>query len=284
MQKAIKKMVFDLILYTVGSFIYSFSVTVFISPNEFSPGGFTGIATLLNFLFKVPSGFFLLLLNVPVLILGFINFGGYFIAKTTVATVLMSFSLTVTDLVLPPFEIDPILAAVFGGILMGLGISLIILRGATTGGIDIIAKIVTRKMRHLTVGRIILIFDAFVIALATVIYRNLESALYSIVSIYVTSVIMDMMLYGGDKGKILYIVSNFSNEICSDINNLVGRGVTLIPVKGGYTGADKTMLFCTVRRHQISEIYEIVDKYDKNAFITVSDAGEIIGEGFKSSI
>jgi uncharacterized membrane-anchored protein YitT (DUF2179 family) len=95
---------------------------------------------------------------------------------------------------------------------------------------------------------------------------------------------MDMMLYGGDKGKILYIVSNFSNEICSDINNLVGRGVTLIPVKGGYTGADKTMLFCTVRRHQISEIYEIVDKYDKNAFITVSDAGEIIGEGFKSSI
>ena len=167
---------------------------------------------------------------------------------------------------------------------MGLGISLIILRGATTGGIDIIAKIVTRKMRHLTVGRIILIFDAFVIALATVIYRNLESALYSIVSIYVTSVIMDMMLYGGDKGKILYIVSNFSNEICSDINNLVGRGVTLIPVKGGYTGADKTMLFCTVRRHQISEIYEIVDKYDKNAFITVSDAGEIIGEGFKSSI
>lgn len=282
MSKAIKRMVFDLLWYTMGSFIYSSAVTMFISPNKFSPGGFTGIATVLNHLLNLPSGFFLLLLNVPVLVLGFIKFGGYFIAKTTVATVILSFSLTVTDLVLPAFEIDRILAAVFGGILMGLGLSIIMLRGATTGGVDIIAKLINKKSRHLTMGRIILIFDAFVILLATVVYRNIESALYSVISIYATSIIMDMMLYGGDKGKIIYIVSDFSKEICNDINNLLGRGVTILSAKGGYTGKEKTMLFCTVRRHQVSAVYEISDKYDKNAFIVISDAGEIIGEGFKA--
>lgn len=282
MSKAIKRMIFDLLWYTMGSFIYSSAVTMFISPNKFSPGGFTGIATVLNHLLNLPSGFFLLLLNVPVLVLGFIKFGGYFIAKTTVATVILSFSLTVTDLVLPAFEIDRILAAVFGGILMGLGLSIIMLRGATTGGVDIIAKLINKKSRHLTMGRIILIFDAFVILLATVVYRNIESALYSVVSIYATSIIMDIMLYGGDKGKIIYIVSDFSKEICNDINNLLGRGVTILSAKGGYTGKEKTMLFCTVRRHQVSAVYEISDKYDKNAFIVISDAGEIIGEGFKA--
>ena len=282
MAKAIKKMVVDLIWYIIGSIIYSTAVTVFISPNRFSPGGFTGVATILNYLLNIPSGFFLLLLNIPVLILGFLKFGGYFIAKTTVATILLSFSLTVTDLLLPPAGIDRILAAVFGGILMGLGISLIMLRGATTGGVDIIAKLINKKAKHLTLGRLILIFDAFVITVSTLIYRNLESALYSVISIYATSVIMDIMLYGGDKGKTVFIISNSYKEICNDITRILGRGVTLFSAKGGYTGNDKMVLFCTVRRHEVSDIYEITDKYDRNAFIVLSDAGEIIGEGFKS--
>lgn len=275
-------MVLDLFWYTSGSFIYSAAVTVFIAPNEFSPGGFTGISTLFNYWLNIPTGIFLLILNIPVLILGFTNFGGYFIAKTAVATVLVSFSLTVTDLILPPFQIDKILAAVFGGIMMGLGLSLILLRGATTGGIDIIAKIINKKARHLTVGKVILIFDAFVITLATVAYHNIESALYSVISIYATSIIMDKMLYGGDKGKIIYIISDFYKEICNDINVTLGRGVTIIKSQGGYTGKDRSMLFCTVRLHQVSAVYEIAEKYDPNAFIVVSEAGEILGEGFKA--
>lgn len=282
MNKAIRKIAFDLFLYILGSMIYSFAVTVFISNNRFSPGGFTGIATILSTITEIPSGFFLLLLNVPVLILGFIKFGGLFIAKTAIATVILSFSLTFTDLVLEGFMVDKILAAVFGGILMGLGLSLILLRGATTGGIDIIAKLINKKARHLTVGKIILIFDAGVIAISSLIYRNIESALYSVVSIYTTSVIMDMLLYGGDKGKIIYIISHQSKEICRDINNILGRGVTLLSAKGGYTLTEKQMIFCTVRRYEVSQVYEITDKYDKNAFIVVGDAGEIIGEGFKA--
>ncbi len=281
MNKAIKRMVLDLFCYMLGSLIYSSAVTLFISPNEFSPGGFTGIATLLNFWLNLPSGIFLLILNIPVLILGFIKFGGFFIAKTAIATLLVSLSLTLTDLILPSFHIDKILAAVFGGIMMGAGLSLILLRGATTGGIDIIAKLINKKSRHLTVGKIILVFDSFVITLATIVYRNIESALYSVIAIYATSVVMDKILYGSDKGKIIYIVTDFWKEISGDINIILGRGVTLLNGKGAYTGNEKNVIFCSVRRHEVSAVYEIADKYDKNAFIVVGDAGEIIGEGFK---
>ena len=186
---------------------------MFISGNEISPGGITGIATALGYVFNIPSGILLFLLNIPILILGFIKFGGVFIVKTSIASSLLSFALTVTDITLPSFTIDKILAAVFGGVLMGTGLSLIMLRGATTGGIDIIAKLINRKFRHLTFGRLILLMDAVVIAVAALVYRNIESALYSVVAMYGTSYIMDMILYGGDKGKLIYIVTNYPKEI-----------------------------------------------------------------------
>ncbi len=255
---------------------------MFITANEISPGGFTGIATLINYLFSLPSGIILLLLNIPVLILGFLKFGGIFIVKTAIATGIVSFALTVTDAILPSFHIDKILASLFGGILMGLGLSLILLRGATTGGVDILAKLINRRFRHLTVGRVILIMDAAVVALAAFVYGNIESALYSSVSLYASSVIMDKMLYGGDKGKLIYIVSLKYKEICKEINSTLKRGVTVLSAKGGYTDEERQLLLCVVRIHEVSAVYSILDKIDKSAFIIVADAGEIVGEGFKA--
>ena len=130
-------------------------------------------------------------------------------------------------------------------------------------------------------GRVILIIDAVVIAVAAFAYKNIESALYSVVALYSSSRIMDMVLYGADKGKIIYIVTEKSKEICKDINLRLNRGVTVLDVYGGYTGAKRTMLLCTVRRYEVAGIYEVVENYDPKAFIVVSDAGEIIGEGFK---
>lgn len=282
MLKDIKKTVTDIIVYTLGCLIYSAAVTMFISANEFSPGGFTGIATALQYLLKIPSGLSVFLLNIPVLILGFVKFGGRFIGKTAVATVILSLSLTLTDLLLPKILLDRILAAVFGGILMGLGLGMVLHRGATTGGVDIIAKLINKKLRHFTVGKIILIIDALIIAFAAFVYKNIESALYSVISMYASSQVMDIMLYGSDTGKIIYIVTEFHNEICLDINKYLKRGVTILSAKGGYTGKEKNVLYCTVRRHEVNSVYRIVEKYDKNAFIVVSDAGEIIGEGFKA--
>lgn len=280
--KNIRKTVFDIIWFFIGAFIYSSAVTMFITANEISPGGFTGIATLINYLFSLPSGIILLLLNIPVLILGFLKFGGIFIVKTAMATSIVSFALTVTDAILPSFHIDKILASLFGGILMGLGLSLILLRGATTGGVDILAKLINRRFRHLTVGRVILIMDAAVVALAAFVYGNIESALYSSVSLYASSVIMDKMLYGGDKGKLIYIVSLKYKEICKEINSTLKRGVTVLSARGGYTDEERQLLLCVVRIHEVSAVYSILDKIDKSAFIIVADAGEIVGEGFKA--
>lgn len=279
--KKLKTVFLDIVIYFIGGFIYSAAVTSLISANKISPGGFTGIATVLNYLFSLPSGITLLFLNIPVLILGFMKFGGFFIIKTSLATVIVSFALTVTDLLLPAFTIDKVLAAVFGGLLMGLGLSLIMLRGATTGGVDIIAKLINKRFRHLTVGRIILIIDASVIALAALVYKDIESALYSVVSLYVSAFIMDTVLYGADKGKLIYIVTSRPNEVCRDITTLLHRGVTKLTAKGGYTDKERILLLCTVRRYEVAGVYDIINKYDSNAFIVVSDAGEIIGEGFK---
>ncbi len=281
MKKAFLSIATDTAYFVIGTLIYSSAVTVFVSANEISPAGFTGIASILNYTIGIPTGLAVLLLNIPVIIIGYIKLGGIFILKTGAVTILLSVWLDISDVIFKPFKTDGILAALFGGILMGVGLSLVMLRGATTGGVDIIAKLVNRRMRHIGVGRIILIIDAVVIVLAAVVYKNIESALYSIVAVSVSSRVIDTLIYGADKGKIVYIITGEPDLIATDVAQLLHRGVTRLSVKGGYTGEERTMLMCAVRRHEVSQIYDIVREYDAKAFIVVGEAGEIIGEGFK---
>lgn len=283
MRKSAFKILIDIIYFVVGAAIYSIAVNMFISPNGISPGGFTGVATVINYITHIPTGIMLFVFNIPVLILGYIKLGGIFIIKTSFVTALVSFCLDLSARLLLPLKTDGILASLFGGVLMGLGLSLVLLRGATTGGVDIIAKLVNQKYRHLSVGKIILMADGFVILLTALVYKNAESALYSIVAIYASTRIMDVLLYGADKGKIIYIVTNKADLICHEINNTVGRGVTRLSVVGGYTGENRTMLMCTVRAHEAAAVHDAVRQHDERAFIVVSDAGEIIGEGFRTA-
>ncbi len=280
-KKRILNVTTDFVFYIAGGIIYSVAVLLFLSENEISPGGLTGIATMLNYLFSLPVGTVVFILNIPLLIIGFMKFGGVFIVKTTVSTVMVSVILDITEGFLPAFKIDPLLAAVFGGLLMGFGISLFMLRGATTGGVDIIAKLINRRFPHLTVGRLMLLADAVVVAFSCLVYKNIESALYSVVALYASSRIMDMMLYGADKGKIIFIITEESSAVADAIMSLVKRGITLINVTGAYTGAGRKMLMCTVRRNEVSAVLTLAREHDKNAFIVVGEAGEILGEGFK---
>lgn len=272
----------DILFYIVGCVIYSAAVCLFIAPNQITPGGITGIATVVNYLTDIPSGFTVLILNVPIIILGFVKLGGSLIVKSAVATAILSFTLEMGERFVPPVEVDKILACVFGGILMGLGLSLVMLRGATTGGVDIIAKVINHRFRHLTVGRLMLLLDAAAVIFAMAVYKNIESGLYSVIAIYVSSAVMDTVLYGEDKGKVIYVISAKAKDICDSINKRVKRGVTRLAVKGGYTGNDMEMLMCTVRVHEVSSILKIINGYDKSAFVIVCDAGEILGEGFKN--
>lgn len=276
-----KAVLTDLLFFFLGSTTYSVAVIMFLSANEISPGGLTGIATLLNYLFSLPIGTVVLLLNIPVLVLGFLKFGKYFIIKTAVCTAFVSVLLDIFEVLLPRPKIDLILASVFGGIIMGFGISLIMLRGGTTGGVDIIAKLINRRFQYLSIGRIMLLVDAAVVALSAIVYKNIQSALYSVVALYASSKIMDLLLYGADKGKIVYIISDKTQDIVYDIIGIVRRGVTVIDVTGGFSGQNRKMIMCTVRMNEVALVVKNAQNRDNNAFITIAEAGEIIGNGFK---
>lgn len=283
-RKQLFSFLIDLLFYIAGGMIYSVAVLLFLTENEISPGGLTGIATILNYLFSLPIGTVVFILNIPLLAAGFIKFGGIFIAKTAVATAVMSLTLDISGLFMPKMKIDPILAALFGGLLMGLGISLFMLRGATTGGTDIIAKLINCKFPHLTVGRLMLAADAAVVGLSALVYKNMESALYAVIAIYASSRVMDLILYGADRGKIIYVITDNAKELSDSIMSLINRGVTLLDVTGAYTGTKRQMLMCTVRRHEVAAVCRLAISCDKNAFIIVGEAGEVLGEGFKTNI
>ena len=281
MKKSKSGLAVDIICWAVGAFIYAAAVTLFIEPNEISPGGFTGIAVIFHRLLGISSGTILFLLNIPLIILQYKKFGGGFIIKTAAATFLVSFFLNVTESYLPSIKVDGILAAVFGGILSGLGLSLVLLRGATTGGVDVIAKFINQKYPHISVGRVILFSDFFVVVLTALVYGNIESALYSLFAIFSTSRIIDTVLYGADKGKMVLTITEKGAEISQFIMDNMSRGVTILKATGAYTKTDKSVLLCAVRIHEVSQLRKIILQYDKKAFILVSDVGEIIGEGFK---
>lgn len=283
-RKQLFSFLIDLLFYIAGGMIYSVAVLLFLTENEISPGGLTGIATILNYIFSLPIGTVVFILNIPLLAAGFIKFGGVFIAKTAVATAVMSLTLDISGLFMPKMKIDPILAALFGGLLMGLGISLFMLRGATTGGTDIIAKLINCKFPHLTVGRLMLAADAAVVGLSALVYKNMESALYAVIAIYASSRVMDLILYGADRGKIIYVITDNAKELSDSIMSLINRGVTLLDVTGAYTGTKRQMLMCTVRRHEVAAVCRLATSCDKNAFIIVGEAGEVLGEGFKTNI
>lgn len=273
-------LIVDVLIWVLGSCIYSVAVAVLLEPNQISPGGFTGISTLIFKITGIPTGTVLFLLNIPLLIIQYKKLGSGSIVKTAAATFILSVSLNIAE-ELPPYQVDGVLAAVFGGIAAGFGLSLVLARGATTGGVDVIAKLINLKHAHLSVGRIILIFDFAVVVSSAVIYGNIQSALYSLIAIYASSNIIDRVLYGADKGKIFFIVTDKPKEVSSAVFGNIGRGMTAINAKGVYTDSDKTVFLCAVRITEASRLLKTVKSADGNAFIIIGDVGEIVGQGFK---
>lgn len=283
MKKILVKNIFlDAVFYTAGSVIYSIAVPMFIAPAHISPGGFTGIALIFNFLTGVPTGLMVFLLNIPVLAIAFKKFGAHFIIRTTIVTALVSALLDISEIIVAPFGGDRILSAIFGGILSGLGLSLVLLRGATTGGVDIIGKLINAKYPHISIGKIILISDSIVVIFSALCYRDISGALYSVVTMFISSTVLDKMLYGADKGKLAYIITQNGKEIAAKILKDVGRGVTKVEVQGAYSGQQREMLICAVRNHEVALLSNTVKNTDINAFIIICEAGEIHGYGFKN--
>ncbi len=276
-----RKSIIDILFYIIGCGIYSAAVVVFTDPNHISPGGVTGIALLFKHFFSLPAGIMVFTLNIPLIIIGFIKFGGRFIINTAIATAIMSLTLDIAAYILMPYYTDGILASLFGGIMMGAGLSLVLLHGATTGGADIAAKLINNRYPYLSMGRIILFIDLVVVMVSAFAYKNFESALYSVISLYVSSHVLDTLLYGTDKGKLIHIITNKPQEVSAAVFRELHRGLTRIKAIGGYTGEERAVLLCATRPTEVSALQKLIRTTDPDAFLIISDAGAILGEGFK---
>lgn len=280
-----KTLVMDGLFFVAGALIDAVSVNVFTAPNHIAPGGITGIGTMLNYLFQTPIGMVNMIINIPIIIWAIVEIGYKLVAKSIAAIIVFSVAIDTLALVLPAYDGNPFLAAIFGGVLEGIGLALVFMRGSTTGGTDMIARLLGKHFRHLSMGKLMLAVDLIVIAASALVYQKLESALYAIIAIFVSTRIIDTILYGTDSGngKLYFIISKKSDEIRCRILEDIDRGVTIIPIQGGYSGQDGEMLLCAVRRYEVAKINDIIHTADRDAFVIVGEAGEITGEGFRSA-
>lgn len=272
----------DYLIIAVGAVLYALSVVVFTSPNNIAPGGFTAVATMLNFMFSLPIGTFIFLMNIPLFIWGAIENGLNFLTKTIIGTAFVSAAIDVLTPFVPVYTGDTLLAAIFGGILNGIGLGFIFYRGGSTGGTDIIALNIHKHMPYVSMGNIILIADFVILVMAFFVYNSFESVLYAIIAIFVSIKVIDTISYGTSRGngKLMFIITNKYDELSKTIMNNLERGVTLLDGEGAYSGEKKRVIMCAVRPQQVYRIQNSVKSIDENAFIIVTTAGTIRGRGF----
>ena len=262
----------------LGCVLGAMAYPMFLVPNAVAPGGLTGIATILHTLFGTPVGSVSLLLNVPLFIMGYRSMGRVFAFRSLVATII--FSLLIDWLPVPVVTTDTLLGSLFGGVLMGLGLGLILRGGATTGGSDMIARMVHMRFQHITVGAFLFYID-FCVVLAAGFLIKAESALYAFISIYASSRVIDLVVEGFNRQKACYIITSHIETVKDQLMNDLGRGLTILSAKGGYHGDDRPVLLCIVSSQEVTRLKMIVRMEDERAFVFITDAHEVLGEGFR---
>ena len=282
-KKKIKNLLIDGIMFLAGSFLFAVSIDTFTAPNQIAAGGLTGVATMFNHLFGIPIGTANMLMNIPLLIWAYVEMGYQIIIKTVIATLVSSAMIDIMVPYLPQYQGDPLITIVFGGCLAGLGLALIMMRCGTTGGTELAANLLALHIRGLSLGKFIMIIDLVIVIASAIVYQDYESPLYAILVIYITSKVIDAVLYGTDSGtgKMMFIISPKNEQIARRIMDDLERGVTELRSRGAYSGKEGTVLFCAVGRQEVYKTYDIIHEIDPDAFIVVDDVGEITGLGFR---
>lgn len=275
------KLVKKYIIITAAAFVYAVAISLFIDPNNMAPGGVTGISIILSRLIPVSTGTLILFLNIPIFIFAIWKFGIRFTISTIYATALVSIFTNILG-IFPAATYDRLLAALAGGILQAVSMGTIFRAGATTGGMDIIVKALRLRLPHLKTGVLFFITDAVVVTLSGIIFRDINAALYAAITATCTSFAMDVVLYGRDEAKLLYIISDKPDEITARILEELDIGLTKISGYGAYSGNEKQVLMCAMKKTVFPRVENIVREEDANSFMIVTSASEIFGEGYKS--
>ena len=287
MKSSITRWSKDIAIIIIAALLYSLGLHCFTAPNGIAPGGVVGIAIIVSHFsgtllgIASPSvGTLYAVFNIPLIIIGAFALGRRRMVKTLVSVAVITLATDWLFLGIPVYTGDKILAAVFGGVLFGAGLGLIYLREGTTGGIDIVNRIINKKRPHLRMGAIMVTSDAVVIMAAMLAFQSIESGLYAIIAIFVSGRITDLMVYGGLEGKLMLIFSDEYEQISRKILTEEGRGVTFLKGIGGYSGEEKNVICCAVAKNQYVRVKRKISEIDKRAFIVIASAGEVLGEGF----
>lgn len=276
----IKYIIKEYIQFILGSILAAFGTSVFLLPNQLSSGGFSGIATIIYYLFHIPMGTTIIILNIPIFVLAYLREGKRFFIKSIVATFIFSSAINIFEKI-EPFTQDRVLASVYGGIVIGLGLALVFKGKSSTGGTDLIANIIKTYNNEVSIGNILQWLDIFVVLLNIIFLKEIEIGLYSAIAIYIINKMLDLVFEGINFSKMIYIVSEKYDEISKVINQEIKRGATGIYGKGMYTNQEKMIILCVAKRKHIVKIKEIARKIDSGAFIIITDAREVYGLGFK---
>lgn len=268
----------EYVFVLIGSALVAISFNLFLLPNEVASGGVSGISTILKAITGWEPAYVQWALNIPLFIAGVILLGGSFGIKTLVGTIFLPFVVFLTK-DLEPWTMDPLLASLFGCIGVGLGLGITFRGKASTGGTDLAAQII-HKYTGLSLGVCVALIDGLIVIAAAVVF-DIEKGLYALIGLYVTSKTIDIVQVGLGRKKMALIITNRQDEVRDGILNKIDRGVTKLSAYGGYTDHERPVLMCVVDQTEFTKLKQLVQSIDPSAFIIVSDASEVLGEGFK---
>ncbi len=275
-----KKYLRNGIYIIMGVVFYSVGISLFLDPNNLAPGGVIGISVILNRLVGVNTGTWYFILNIPIVLLGIWKFGARFMTSTFVVIVLNSL-LTNILAGFSPVTTDAFLACLAGGILIGAGIGLIFRAGTTTGGTDIVVKVIKTRYKHLKTGFLFMIIDLTIVAVSGIVFRDFNIAMYAFIAVFVSGRTMDLILYGSDEARLVYIISNEYAQISKRVLEELDIGMTLLSGEGGYSHDRKNVIMCVLKKQTAPRLEDIVKEEDPAAFLIITSANEIYGEGYK---
>jgi len=270
----------DILVCIIGSALVGTALSVFTIPNEIAPGGISGLSTALAYMLGVRVSVLTLVLNIPIMLAAYRLLGKRSFFYTLLSTALLSGFIELASF-LPVYTGNILIAAVYGGVLTGIGIGILFLRNITTGGTDLIALMLHKAFPNVPNGTILAVIDGIVVLIAVLVFQKIEVALTSVLTIYFSSKVIDLIAQGVDYAKVIYIVTDKGKELSAVLNSSTDRGNTVIKAFGGYTGAEKQLVITVTRRNVLAQTLRLIHATDPAAFTFVTDSTEVHGEGFK---
>lgn len=274
------QVLYDILVCIIGSALVGTALSVFTIPNEIAPGGISGLSTALAYMLGVRVSVLTLVLNIPIMLAAYRLLGKCSFFYTLLSTALLSGFIELASF-LPVYTGNILIAAVYGGVLSGIGIGILFLRNITTGGTDLIALMLHKAFPNVPNGTILAVIDGIVVLIAVLVFRKIEVALTSVLTIYFSSKVIDLIAQGVDYAKVIYIVTDKGKELSAVLNSSTDRGNTVIKAFGGYTGAEKQLVITVTRRNVLAQTLRLIHATDPAAFTFVTDSTEVHGEGFK---